>query len=370
MDSPLLPTLSHPKYDPSDDASLSLADISLGEDGFSPLPPAKQLHSVDSDWHKSRDDRTESGRKGHEVGFDLPTRSDAVEKPSSWGGAGKPRFSLFAPPKDYDQSSSHSLHENEQDEREQLQNDEPEGENTQEGLDEGQEDDAEKTQSQSQSRAGETGTDSDRDKRLRESLYELRKFNEVFDGFIGALEGVKGHNERLAERVQQTSALLDEYTAILGQSEHTKRLLSNPRWTGASDDQAAIAAEQAAAALAQHRAQQEEAARVEALRREEEERQRRAEQREKEKEKEGALAARRGVARGRGRIGMGVGRGGAGSGSTARGTGIPRPSSLPRPSSATGSASSARRGAPSTTASGTVGNYTHVKSSGYGPRRP
>lgn len=41
--------------------------------------------------------------------------------------------------------------------------------------------------------------------------------------------------QRLAERVQQTSLLLDEYTAILGQAEHTQRLLLNPRWTGSSD---------------------------------------------------------------------------------------------------------------------------------------
>lgn len=41
--------------------------------------------------------------------------------------------------------------------------------------------------------------------------------------------------QRLAARVKETSALLDEYTSILGQAEHTQRLLSNPNWTGLND---------------------------------------------------------------------------------------------------------------------------------------
>ena len=34
----------------------------------------------------------------------------------------------------------------------------------------------------------------ERDERLRESLYELREMNKVFDGFLGALEAARGHN--------------------------------------------------------------------------------------------------------------------------------------------------------------------------------
>ena len=33
-----------------------------------------------------------------------------------------------------------------------------------------------------------------RDEKLRSSLYELRQMNEVFDGFLGALEAARGHN--------------------------------------------------------------------------------------------------------------------------------------------------------------------------------
>lgn len=35
----------------------------------------------------------------------------------------------------------------------------------------------------------------EREDKLRESLYELRAMNEVFDGFLEALEAAKGHNE-------------------------------------------------------------------------------------------------------------------------------------------------------------------------------
>lgn len=35
----------------------------------------------------------------------------------------------------------------------------------------------------------------ERDDKLRESLYELRQMNEVFDGFLGALESARGHNQ-------------------------------------------------------------------------------------------------------------------------------------------------------------------------------
>lgn len=37
--------------------------------------------------------------------------------------------------------------------------------------------------------------DKDRDEHLRASLFELRKMNDVFDGFMEALESAKGHNE-------------------------------------------------------------------------------------------------------------------------------------------------------------------------------
>ncbi|WVQ82116.1 hypothetical protein IAT38_004244 [Cryptococcus sp. DSM 104549] len=80
------------------------------------------------------------------------------------------------------------------------------------------------------------GPSGDGNDRLRESLYELKRINETFDGLLGALEGAKGHNDRLAERVQQTSTLLEEYIAIMGQTEHTKKLAANPEWSGSTND--------------------------------------------------------------------------------------------------------------------------------------
>jgi hypothetical protein len=37
--------------------------------------------------------------------------------------------------------------------------------------------------------------DKEREERLQATLFELRKMNEVFGGFLNALEGVKEHNE-------------------------------------------------------------------------------------------------------------------------------------------------------------------------------
>lgn len=35
----------------------------------------------------------------------------------------------------------------------------------------------------------------ERDDKLRESLYELRQMNQVFDGFLTSLEAARDHNE-------------------------------------------------------------------------------------------------------------------------------------------------------------------------------
>ncbi|WVF70123.1 hypothetical protein IAT40_004911 [Kwoniella sp. CBS 6097] len=318
----------------------------------------------------------------------------------------KPRFSLFAPPRP---PSPEDLHED--DEESPGQNEEEDDQDqTIHGraiaIGQSQSHDANEHLNESQDR-GSSGSMSGRgtmagrearENKLRESLYELRRMNEVFDGFLGALEGVRGHNERLAQRVQQTSALLDEYTAIMGQTEFTQRLLLNPKWTGSADDAEAIAAEEQARFLAQQAAEEEARRQAEAARLAEEEKERR-EALAKERSERGGLGGRgAGTAgRGRNRGGFGAGgttnstsaRGGAGTGTgtgtgtvaagRARGTGIPRPSTIPRPTSGTG----VRRGTTTTTttssstssssrtnsaSNGLGGQYSHVKSSGYGPR--
>ncbi|OWT39700.1 hypothetical protein C362_02190 [Cryptococcus neoformans Bt1] len=418
MDSPLLPTLSRSNYsvdeDNNGDASLSLADLSIasdGPDGLSPLPPPRQLSQhgqskIKSLYAQGSGYIGASGVAGTESSVMLGSTSTRENIPptaisndlkggAGTSAAGKPRFSLFAPSRQaYEDDDRQSVMEEEDDKRTSaiegrddvtISN---EGYGREEGGDtEGEEEDEERVRPQEHSRQ----RDSDGEKKLRESLYELRKFNEVFEGFIGSLEGVKGHNERLAERVQQTSLLLDEYTAILGQAEHTQRLLLNPRWTGSSDDAAAITAEEQARAAAAAKALEEAQAAAEAARAAEEQARKSAER----ERAQGEVRTRGAGTRGRGTIrGSGLSRGGSrlargGSGSVRGGSGLARGGSElvrggsglirgrgagtvvtkpsvapPRPESATTSSTTRRGGS-----TGTVGRYSHVKSSGYGPRQ-
>ncbi|OXG27813.1 hypothetical protein C367_02490 [Cryptococcus neoformans Ze90-1] len=425
MDSPLLPTLSRSNYsvdeDNNGDASLSLADLSIasdGPDGLSPLPPPRQLSQHGQSQIKSLYAQGSgyigaSGVAGTESSVMLGSTSTRENIPptaisndlkggTGTSAAGKPRFSLFAPSRQaYEDDDRQSVMEEEGDKRTSAIEDRDdvtisnEGYRREEGGDtEGEEEDEERVRPQEHSRQ----RDSDGEKKLRESLYELRKFNEVFEGFIGSLEGVKGHNERLAERVQQTSLLLDEYTAILGQAEHTQRLLLNPRWTGSSDDAAAITAEEQARAAAAAKALEEAQAAAEAARAAEEQARKSAER----ERAQGEVRTRGAGTRGRGTIrGSGLSRGGSrlarggsgsvrgGSGSVRGGSGLARGGSElvrggsglirgrgagtvvtkpsmapPRPESATTSSATRRGGS-----TGTAGRYSHVKSSGYGPRQ-
>ncbi|AAW43232.1 hypothetical protein CNBD0920 [Cryptococcus deneoformans B-3501A] len=413
MDSPLLPTLSRSNYsvdeDNNGDASLSLADLSIasdGPDGLSPLPPPRQLaqHSqsqIKSLYAQESGHIGAIGGAGTESSATLgststrenipPTAiSNDIQGDTGTIFMGKPRFSLFAPSRQaYEDDDRQSVMEEEGDKRTSAiegRDDVTISNEDYEREEDGEEEDEERVRPHEHSRQ----RDSDGEKKLRESLYELRKFNEVFEGFIGSLEGVKGHNERLAERVQQTSLLLDEYTAILGQAEHTQRLLLNPRWTGSSDDAAAIAAEEQARAAAAAKALEEAQAAAEAAREAEEQARKSAERERAQSE----LRTRGGGTRGRGTVrgsglargsklarggsglargesglargGSGLARGGSGlTRGRGVGTSVTKPSvAPPRPESATAS-SAARRGG----STGTTGKYSHVKSSGYGPRQ-
>ncbi|ORX33513.1 DASH complex subunit Duo1-domain-containing protein [Kockovaella imperatae] len=187
-------------------------------------------------------------------------------------------------------------------------------------------------------RGDQDGQSSSRDDVLRESLYELKQMNEVFDGFLGALEAARGHNLRLQTRVRETHALLDNYTALLGQTEHAQRLILNSAWTGAQDDDAAIEAEQQAQRVAEAAA---------AL-----EPERKAEAAKLAEERKAAVVASQDKAKDLGTLGRG------GSRIPSRGRGGPPPSR-------TTSASSGIR-KPS---DGLGGKYASVRSSGYGPRK-
>ncbi|KAL7423298.1 hypothetical protein Q5752_002599 [Cryptotrichosporon argae] len=353
MDSPLLPTLRGKSPRPSSPtrlADLSLADVSLADlspDRSVRPAPAPLASSTLSSVSASAEPSSAAGPRRPRFA-DSPPRTSAVGTLDR--AKAKPRFSLFAA--GAGGSRAGATHEPE---HEPVGEDEDEGEHEQEEEQEG-----DVTVQYEPSSA-------EREDRLRESLYELRSINDVFDGFLGALEATRGHNERLAERVSQTTRLLDQYVALLGQAEHTQRLLSNPRWTGASDDAAALEAEAAARHAAEQHALDEAERAAEAARAAQEDRQRRDE----------AVAA---AAAARGRGGLPRGRGGVRGTVRGRGAGPGMTTGIPRTTARPGSAASNGAGAGSagsgpgagaggrrTIAGGLGGQYAGVKSSGYGP---
>ena len=339
MDSPLLPNIRHTHGEPSHNL---LADLSLA----SPDPDSRRAH------HPHSQPLLESSTANIKPPL-IPNGSHGELK-------AKARFSLFAPNVEPKINGHHW----------------PADDDDDADAEERPADDEDVTVHPSAPRSS-----AERDERLRESLYELRRMNEVFDGFLNALDLARGHNEvgrgwvmrlgraheqRLAARVSQTSTLLDQYTALLGQTEHTKRLLMNPAWTGA-DDVSAVSY-----TSAQHHSDQQDAAALEA-----EESARRAadetvaaEQRRQVSfaqstpaQKGGSSTSRSGASRGRGTARGGVpprGRGGMSIGATT----APRQSMLKPPSS--GFRKSMAAAGSGTATAGLGGKYANVQSSGYG----
>jgi hypothetical protein len=116
----------------------------------------------------------------------------------------KPRFSLFAAPRSANNSQSARAagavrQEQNEDADLDADADADVGDETMHADDRARGDDEDQTIHANanigigSSRTGQSSAD--RDERLRESLYELRSMNEVFDGFLNALEAAKGHNE-------------------------------------------------------------------------------------------------------------------------------------------------------------------------------
>ncbi|KAG8984338.1 hypothetical protein FRB90_005389, partial [Tulasnella sp. 427] len=97
----------------------------------------------------------------------------------------------------------------------------------------------------------------------------------------------------LAQQVENSHQLLNKYTALLGQTEHTARLLLDSQWQGAEADEV-LAAEQARQeALEQERREQEERERLERQEREAAEREAQ-EEREREAREKASKAPERG----------------------------------------------------------------------------
>ncbi|CAD6582105.1 MAG: hypothetical protein TREMPRED_003173 [Tremellales sp. Tagirdzhanova-0007] len=364
MDSPLFPTIRRPT---TSSPSGLMADLFLASSHHSPdddlaFPSPSHPYSSDSHASSSHSHSRPSGRPAN-----APVMDDQTPRKPRKTHAGKPRFSLFAAPQSQPNGPAHIADDEEEEEEEEgvgmedavgrQEDDGGGGGEDGDGGDDGEEGEDHTIHAPRRS-ISNWNRPAQSDDKLRESLYELREMNEVFDGFLTALEAARGHNERLATRVQQTSALLDQYTALLGQTEHTQQLILNPNWTGAYDDAVALAAEQESRQAAEAAAVVEAERAAEAARRAEEEKERLALEASKARE-----AASRGGARGRG---SGVTRGG-----TTRGRGSGIPTTNTRQPVVAGSRTPGL--APKKTLSGGVGaglggKYADVKSSGYGPR--
>ncbi|KAG9051393.1 hypothetical protein FS837_008490 [Tulasnella sp. UAMH 9824] len=153
-----------------------------------------------------------------------------------------------------------------------------------------------------------------REEELQTTLYQMRSINSVLLEYLDALSETERNNRILAQQVDNSHQLLNKYTALLGQTEHTARLLLDPQWQGAEADEA-LAAEQARQeALEQERREREERERLE---RQEREAAERAAQEERERE----ARERASKVSERGKPGIGRARG---RGTTTRGT-VPFP---------------------------------------------
>lgn len=200
MDSPLLPTLRGQQQ--LSDSSDLLADLSLDDGGEdvsfaaaspsrsqnlslkSPAPPPSAqapvtaTESTPLPTASRRAPTTDNDNNTATSNYDLNVGS----------GKPKPRFSLFAAPRP---PSAEGLQAHGGDQGQYADEDE-EGDVTVQG-DEGAGED--ETIHANANVNGHRPSSGERDDRLRESLYELRSMNEVFDGFLGALESARGHNQ-------------------------------------------------------------------------------------------------------------------------------------------------------------------------------
>lgn len=138
-----------------------------------------------------------------------------------------------------------------------------------------------------------------REEKLQSDIFILKKLNASFALFNEALQDTGSANQRVAEQLEQTDALLNKYIATLSKSEDFARLIFDEQWQGAEADEDTIERERVAK---EERLRREIEERALAVQREEERRhqeeQERLEQEEKERierEKKERMAARGGV---------------------------------------------------------------------------
>ncbi|KFA63698.1 hypothetical protein S40285_08492 [Stachybotrys chlorohalonatus IBT 40285] len=116
----------------------------------------------------------------------------------------------------------------------------------------------------------------DHEAALRKELEGVRSINQSIEGVIASLERAGGNMNTVCQTVSNASTLLNTWTRILSQTEHNQRLILDPSWKGATEDQAEQAAEAVQRQLAaQRKAAEEERRREEIRRRRDEEEERR-----------------------------------------------------------------------------------------------
>lgn len=136
----------------------------------------------------------------------------AYDRPADKGAAvpkgaatkAKPRFSLFAAGRapnqrsggaggsrpDEDDTQRFGLRQSVSEQEEEDEEDEDGA-----GADEGGEEETARFAPRESSQTAPAPSSAERDAKLRESLYELRKMNDVFEEFLSALEAARGHNQ-------------------------------------------------------------------------------------------------------------------------------------------------------------------------------
>ncbi|GAA5846642.1 hypothetical protein JCM9279_003392 [Rhodotorula babjevae] len=178
---------------------------------------------------------------------------------------------------------------------------------------------------------------------LRSERDGLRSMNGVLDDMKGALAGMEGKMQAFESTISTSHQLLDLYTRIASQAEHTRELLLDREWQGVSRDHARIVErEEAHAAELERQARAE----AEAAQRAEEERAR-AERAAEERRRREEEAVRAPPTRGRGRVLRGAASSSNLRGSSTRGASSSlRGSARPPPSSTSTSSPSASSGIP------------------------
>ncbi|OLL21959.1 DASH complex subunit duo1 [Neolecta irregularis DAH-3] len=91
---------------------------------------------------------------------------------------------------------------------------------------------------------------------LNAELDGLQKINNVIDGVCNALSKGKENMALLSQTVDNANKLLDLWTRVLSQTEHTQRLILNGRWQGITRDSIDIEAEAQAKKLRAQRDQE------------------------------------------------------------------------------------------------------------------